>query len=59
MASDCSRRTTVGVYLLDALQHSEREAFIRHLAGCEVCWAEAEALAPVVDLLSTERRDRP
>jgi len=59
MISDCSRRTTVGVYLLDALRQAEHEAFTRHLARCRVCWAEAEALAPVVALLRARRRDRP
>jgi anti-sigma-K factor RskA len=38
-------------YVLGALEAGEVEAFERHLAGCEICRQEAEALQGVVDVL--------
>lgn len=58
MSGDCSEVITVAAYLLVALEPAEKRAFARHLAGCPVCRAEADALAPVVRLLSVMRCDR-
>ena len=41
----------VGAYLLGALSDFEREAFERHLMGCERCRDEVERLRPAADVL--------
>ena len=59
MPDNCAQLITVGVYLLDALERDEREAFTRHLAYCAVCRAEVEALTPVVRGLALSRSPPP
>lgn len=58
MSGDCSEVITVAAYLLGALEPAQAQAFARHLAGCPVCRAEADALAPVIRLLRVMRCDR-
>ena len=41
----------VGAYLLGALNDLERQAFERHLAGCDECQEELARLQPAADVL--------
>ena len=41
----------VGAYLLDALNDLERQAFERHVAGCQDCQEELTRLRPAADAL--------
>jgi anti-sigma-K factor RskA len=41
----------VGAYLLGALDDLERQAFERHLSGCDECQEELERLRPAADAL--------
>jgi hypothetical protein len=47
----CPYTSTLGVYLLGALQPDERSTFESHLAGCDVCRTELVRLAPLPGLL--------
>jgi anti-sigma factor RsiW len=44
-------RDDVGAYLLGALNDLERQAFERHLRGCDDCRQELERLRPAADAL--------
>lgn len=44
-------REDVGAYLLGALPDLDRQAFERHLAGCQECGEEVERLRPAADAL--------
>ena len=59
MSEDCAQLTTVGVYLLDALERDERDALTGHLAQCPQCRSEVEDLTPVVRLLALARAGLP
>jgi hypothetical protein len=49
----------IGAYALDALDVTERTAFERHLAGCEVCQDELVALREVLVELADETAVEP
>ena len=44
-------RSQLGVYLTGAIAAADREAVVRHLAGCEDCRAELAGLAGLPALL--------
>jgi len=48
----CSQTSTLGVYLLGALEPEERSTFESHLHGCDVCRSELVRLAPLPGLLN-------
>jgi anti-sigma factor RsiW len=48
----CPHTSTLGVYLLGALEPEERSTFESHLYGCDVCRAELVRLAPLPGLLN-------
>lgn len=48
----CQHTSTLGVYLLGALEPEERSAFESHLYGCDICRAELVRLAPLPGLLN-------
>lgn len=48
----CSQTSTLGVYLLGALEPEERSTFESHLYGCDICRAELVRLAPLPGLLN-------
>lgn len=48
----CQHMMTLGVYLLGALDPSERSAFESHLSYCEICRGELVRLAPLPGLLN-------
>ena len=48
----CPHTSTLGVYLLGALEPEERSTFESHLYGCEQCRAELVRLAPLPGLLN-------
>jgi hypothetical protein len=48
----CPHTSTLGVYLLGALEPEERSAFESHLYGCDICRAELVRLAPLPGLLN-------
>lgn len=48
----CQHTMTLGVYLLGALEPSERFAFESHLSYCEICRGELVRLAPLPGLLN-------
>lgn len=48
----CQHTMTLGVYLLGALDPSERSAFESHLSYCEICRGELVRLAPLPGLLN-------
>ena len=58
VSDNCAPMETVGVYLLNALEPAEHDAFTRHLTCCPACQAEVEELAPVTRLLGLVPRDR-
>jgi hypothetical protein len=47
----CSHLTSVGAYVLGALDPADRADFEDHLAGCETCKAELLRMAPLPGLL--------
>jgi putative zinc finger protein len=47
----CAHTTTLGVYLLGALEPPDRSEFESHLAGCGTCRTELVRLAPLPGLL--------
>jgi hypothetical protein len=49
--ASCDHAEDVGAYLLRALPEGEQEAFAAHLAGCQGCRREVQALQVVVDTL--------
>jgi hypothetical protein len=48
----CQQTSTLGVYLLGALEPEERSTFESHLYGCDQCRAELVRLAPLPGLLN-------
>jgi hypothetical protein len=48
----CQHMMTLGVYLLGALDPTERSAFESHLSYCEICRGELIRLAPLPGLLN-------
>ncbi|HEU5469010.1 MAG TPA: zf-HC2 domain-containing protein [Actinophytocola sp.] len=48
----CTHASTLGVYLLGALEPEERSQFEAHLSGCDVCRSELVRLAPLPGLLN-------
>jgi hypothetical protein len=48
----CPHTSTLGVYLLGALEPEERSTFESHLYGCDICRAELVRLAPLPGLLN-------
>ncbi len=48
----CPQTSTLGVYLLGALEPEERSTFESHMYGCDVCRAELVRLAPLPGLLN-------
>src|SRR2546421_3292041 len=48
----CPQTSTLGVYLLGALEPEERSTFESHLYGCDQCRAELVRLAPLPGLLN-------
>jgi hypothetical protein len=48
----CNQTSTLGVYLLGALEPEERSSFESHLYGCDQCRAELVRLAPLPGLLN-------
>ena len=48
----CQHTSTLGVYLLGALEPEDRSTFESHLYGCDVCRAELVRLAPLPGLLN-------
>jgi hypothetical protein len=48
----CPQTSTLGVYLLGALEPEDRSTFESHLYGCDVCRAELVRLAPLPGLLN-------
>jgi hypothetical protein len=48
----CSVRSSLGAYLLDALEPAERDAVARHLEGCAPCRRELERMAALPALLA-------
>jgi hypothetical protein len=48
----CTHTSTLGVYLLGALEPEERSHFEGHLSGCDVCRTELVRLAPLPGLLN-------
>ena len=48
----CQHTSTLGVYLLGALEPEERSTFESHLYGCDQCRAELVRLAPLPGLLN-------
>jgi hypothetical protein len=48
----CPQTSTLGVYLLGALEPEDRSSFESHLHGCEICRAELVRLAPLPGLLN-------
>jgi hypothetical protein len=48
----CQHTMTLGVYLLGALDPTERSAFESHLSYCEICRGELVRLAPLPGLLN-------
>ncbi len=48
----CPHTTTLGVYLLGALEPTERSAFESHLSYCDICRGELVRLAPLPGLLN-------
>jgi hypothetical protein len=48
----CTHTSTLGVYLLGALEPEERSAFETHLSGCDACRTELVRLAPLPGLLN-------
>jgi hypothetical protein len=48
----CTHTSTLGVYLLGALEPEERSTFESHLYGCDFCRAELVRLAPLPGLLN-------
>jgi hypothetical protein len=48
----CTHTSTLGVYLLGALEPEERSGFESHLSGCDVCRTELVRLAPLPGLLN-------
>lgn len=48
----CPQTSTLGVYLLGALEPEERSTFESHLYGCDICRAELVRLAPLPGLLN-------
>jgi hypothetical protein len=48
----CTHTSTLGVYLLGALEPEERSGFEAHLAGCETCRTELVRLSPLPGLLN-------
>jgi anti-sigma-K factor RskA len=51
MSDHASHRDDVGAYLLGALNDLERQAFERHLRGCDECQEELERLRPAAEAL--------
>jgi hypothetical protein len=48
----CTHTSTLGVYLLGALEPEERSGFEAHLAGCDTCRTELVRLSPLPGLLN-------
>jgi hypothetical protein len=48
----CPHTMTLGVYLLGALEPTERSAFESHLSYCDICRVELVRLAPLPGLLN-------
>ncbi|HET9143742.1 zf-HC2 domain-containing protein [Actinophytocola sp.] len=48
----CTHLSTLGVYLLGALEPEDRSHFEGHLSGCDVCRMELVRLAPLPGLLN-------
>jgi hypothetical protein len=48
----CTHTSTLGVYLLGALEPEDRSTFEAHLSGCDVCRSELVRLAPLPGLLN-------
>jgi anti-sigma factor RsiW len=48
----CPYRSSLGAFLLDALEPAERDAMERHLAGCASCRRELERMAALPALLA-------
>lgn len=55
--SACERFDDVYLYAVDALPESEAPSFEAHVAECERCRAEIDALGPVLDALVAWPRD--
>ena len=53
----CQHTMTLGVYLLGALDPSERSEFESHLAYCDICRVELVRLAPLPGLLNQITQD--
>ncbi len=53
----CQHTMTLGVYLLGALDPSERSEFESHLAYCDICRGELVRLAPLPGLLNQITQD--
>jgi hypothetical protein len=51
MSDHAGHRDDVGAYLLGALNDLERQAFERHLRGCDECQEELERLRPAAEAL--------
>ena len=51
MSDHAGHTDDVGAYLLGALNDLERQAFERHLRGCDECQEELERLRPAADAL--------
>jgi anti-sigma-K factor RskA len=51
MSDHVRYRDDIGAYLLGALNDLERQAFERHLRGCDECREEVERLRPAADAL--------
>jgi hypothetical protein len=48
----CAQTSTLGVYLLGALEPEDRSSFEAHLASCDTCRSELVRLAPLPGLLN-------
>lgn len=48
----CAARRSLGVFVLGALDAGEREAFARHLDGCDECRRELAEMVPLPALLA-------
>jgi hypothetical protein len=48
----CTHTSTLGVYLLGALEPEDRSTFEAHLSGCDMCRSELVRLAPLPGLLN-------
>jgi ferric-dicitrate binding protein FerR (iron transport regulator) len=61
MSDHAGHTDDVGAYLLGALNDLERQAFERHLRGCDECQEELERLRPAAEALpgSVKQREPP